>query len=84
MSVQPNERYQGTNEERQVIALEMIADELLFIGENLDRMIENRWYAICAPAPTNPAQPHNEAAAICVENELGVTRHVAETFAVGA
>jgi len=84
MSVQPNERSQRTNGERQVIALEMIADKLLLICENLDRMIGDRWSPIGAPTPTNPAQPHNEAAAVDVEDELGVTRHIAETFAVGA
>lgn len=73
-----DERSYGTNEERHVLALEIIADELVLICQQLERLGDH----LCG---TEKARNAPEGASPDVSHEIpaGITRSVTEQFQVG-
>lgn len=78
-----DERHRATNEERKVLALEMIADHLQKFSQGLDHLDGLRAGELMTEGGAVGRDTESEDAALDSSEAMGVKRTLVEHFAVG-
>lgn len=78
-----DERLLNTTQERQVLALEMIADQLAAIGHQLEGIRTGEMRASDSPVAPSPKAMEVGKGSVAPEINKAVTRHMIEVFSVG-